>query len=237
MAEPAIECLYDGCKREDLPRSQSEAIANGSKYYFSGKPCKRMHISVRYVCGTCIECSRVTAKSYYDSLSEEDKQVVRDRSSERNRRLYREEPEEMRAYTNSVSKKWKDANRTGMLYRAREKYASNPNKYREKNKNYRKANPEKIRVSDSNNRARRQGAEGRHTTQDIERIRKMQKDQCAHPWCRKKLHGKGHRDHIIPLAKGGTNFPRNIQLLCNSCNLHKHAKDPIDFAQENGLLL
>lgn len=55
--------------------------------------------------------------------------------------------------------------------------------------------------------------------------------------CRVKLMGIFHRDHIIPLDLGGTNDIRNIQLLCPPCNGEKHAKHPIDWAQENGLLL
>ncbi len=33
-------------------------------------------------------------------------------------------------------------------------------------------------------------------------------------------------DHVIPLAKGGANTARNIQLLCQSCNRRKRDRDP-----------
>lgn len=49
----------------------------------------------------------------------------------------------------------------------------------------------------------------------------------------KKLNGTD----IVPLAKGGSDGPENIQLLCAPCNRRKSAKDPIVFMQENGFLL
>lgn len=62
-----------------------------------------------------------------------------------------------------------------------------------------------------------------------------QKGKCIN--CLKPLRGKYHVDHIQPVVKGGTNHHWNLQLLCPSCNCRKHAKDPIDWARENGRLL
>ena len=38
------------------------------------------------------------------------------------------------------------------------------------------------------------------------------------------LDNKIHYDHVLPLARGGTNDPTNFQLLCDACNLTKSAR-------------
>jgi 5-methylcytosine-specific restriction endonuclease McrA len=38
-------------------------------------------------------------------------------------------------------------------------------------------------------------------------------------------YGPMTRDHIIPLVRGGTSDPRNIQLLCRPCNSSKGATE------------
>lgn len=77
---------------------------------------------------------------------------------------------------------------------------------------------------------------GSFTEVDIDRIYKAQRGRCG--YCRAKLARKDvHRDHIVALARGGTNQARNIQILCKPCNVAKGAKDPIDYAHQMGLLI
>lgn len=69
----------------------------------------------------------------------------------------------------------------------------------------------------------------------IPRLGTAQRWKCA--ICRVGIKGGYHIDHIMPIAKGGKHEPRNLQLLCQSCNVRKAAKDPIAYMQELGRLL
>lgn len=52
--------------------------------------------------------------------------------------------------------------------------------------------------------------------------------------CGELLCGGGHIDHIFALAKYGTNWPDNLQLLCKNCNHKKWAHNPVKFALKMG---
>ena len=43
----------------NLPKTRSEAKETGSKYYFTGQPCKHGHIAARKTKGACVECLKV----------------------------------------------------------------------------------------------------------------------------------------------------------------------------------
>lgn len=97
-----------------------------------------------------------------------------------------------------------------------------------------KANPEAVRRHQHARRARSKSCEG-NLSPDIEgRLLILQKGRCANCKCKPP---KFHLDHIEPLSRGGSNTDSNVQLLCPTCNLKKHAKDPIAWAQEQGRLL
>ena len=43
----------------NLPTTREEAKKTGSKYYFTGQPCKHGHIAPRKTKGSCLECLKV----------------------------------------------------------------------------------------------------------------------------------------------------------------------------------
>jgi len=82
---------------------------------------------------------------------------------------------------------------------------------------YRKENPEWVQALKSKYRAKDIGAPGQFTANDFISIKRKQGFRCAMCGQKKKL----SVDHIIPLSRGGSNFPENIQALCISCNVSK----------------
>jgi 5-methylcytosine-specific restriction endonuclease McrA len=91
--------------------------------------------------------------------------------------------------------------------------------------NLRLNNPEKAKMIDrvkrENRRAHKQGSEGSYTQKDIQQIFAQQQGTCA--YCHQQL-TEYHIDHVVPLSRGGTNWPDNLALACSACNLSKGAK-------------
>lgn len=52
-------------------------------------------------------------------------------------------------------------------------------------------------------------------------------------YCKNKIEGVYHLDHIVPLCKDGTNDLANLAISCAKCNLKKGSKLLVDFDQLN----
>jgi len=236
---------------QDRPTvTRKEAIASGSTRYFTGKPCAHGHVDYRYVSDSmCFECARQKAKR------QKAKHGVRERHQANQNQKYRTDPAfrakvierslqwgaEHREHRKAYMREYYAENRDALLAadRARRNtYAQDPEwieKERARNRARHRKNPEAKRSYVRKRRAAIRGAEGSHNADDIARLLTKQGNRCA--YCRASLKAGYEVDHIIPLSRGGSNWPSNLQCLCPTCNGRKWAKDPLDFARENGMLL
>lgn len=102
----------------------------------------------------------------------------------------------------------------------------------EKTRNYRKLNPERARDWAQK---RKSGNVARLPWGTTQKLGNAQRWKCG--ICQCSVKGSYHLDHIMPLKLGGLHTPRNLQLLCPTCNVRKSAKHPIQYMQERGFLL
>lgn len=225
--------------REAALLSRKDAQAQGERFYFTGKPCVRGHIAKRALRnGECQACAALRWTNPTDEM--------RKNSAERTARWRERNPEHGRLYIKlwrelnpekaaESHQEWCAKNHDKIREHARRVIAKNPQKNRDRAKAWVALYPEKHRANNRNRRARIMAADGAHTAAEIELLVVRQKGKCA--YCGIKMGRAFCADHIVPLAKGGSNWISNIQLTCRICNSRKHTKDPIRFAQEIGKLL
>lgn len=113
-------------------------------------------------------------------------------------------------------------------------YVENKERVIERTRRYYAANPDKVRAGRLRRRARIAQAEGTHTATDIQVQYERQKGKCY--WCNERVGSDYHVDHIVPLARGGSNWPENLVIACPTCNLSKHDKLPHEWPQGGRLL-
>ena len=97
-----------------------------------------------------------------------------------------------------------------------------PERVNDLSRKSRARHPETARAGSQRRRARNRGASGKWREGDIHQLLIAQFGLCA--LCGKPLGPDFHRDHITPLAKGGSNWPSNIQLTHGHCNQMKGAR-------------
>lgn len=101
-------------------------------------------------------------------------------------------------------------------------------------KKYRGAHRLRIRLVEHNRRARLKSAEGKYTVEDLDKQFRSQKGRCY--YCGKEVGDAWHPDHVVPISRGGSNFPDNIVISCPQCNMRKNDKLPHEWAEGGRLL-
>src|SRR5580693_1074062 len=107
--------------------------------------------------------------------------------------------------------------------RHKEAYRSNPAPAKERVAKWCRDNPDAKRAMLQARRARELGAIGQYTRRDIAAILIRQCNKCV--GCEASFRVTPSTvDHVVPLSRGGVNWPYNLQLLCSPCNTSKGAK-------------
>lgn len=131
-----------------------------------------------------------------------------------------------RAAQSIIAKKWYKENKARRNKASSAWYSNNKERAAISHKAWRKANPNASNTIWQNRRARKESAEGKYTVADVEELFDKQKGRCIGPVCNKMFDDtiECTVDHKVPLSRGGTNWPSNLQLLCRPCNSQKHDK-------------
>ncbi len=135
----------------------------------------------------------------------------------------------------AYSAKWSKANPEKEKAKNSKWVAENRERVRRHKAKWRAANRDAINALRQKRRAQKSGSAGSLSKGIERRLFGLQRGLC--PCCQMPLGDSYHLDHILPLALGGLNVDANVQLLRATCNLHKHAKHPVDYMQSKGFLL
>lgn len=102
----------------------------------------------------------------------------------------------------------------------RDYYANHAEKHLERTNGWRKNNKDAARAIKRNRQARERNGVGRVTLAEWEEVLSRFDGKCAKCGSDRNI----EMDHVIPLARGGTHAPDNIQPLCSLCNRRKSVK-------------
>ena len=188
----------------DYPATRVEAKKTGSKYYFTGQPCKHGHIALRKTKGSCLDCLKVEWAKGNETRAEYFKQYNQSEASQKAKREYYER------------------NKKQVIARAAARPVEQRRLHREK---YKAQNPELYKAFTSVRRRRHKNATPKWITPE-------QKLAMRNLYLKAQELSKiaGQRyvvDHIIPLISEsvcGLHVPWNLRVITQEENLKKSNK-------------
>jgi hypothetical protein len=186
------------------PKTRSEAKASGSKFYFTGEPCKHGHVALRKTRGACVEC-------------------LKNEWQEGNKKRQ----EYFRAYNESdAGKKSKreyyQRNRDAVIARAQARTDEEKRRYR---KTHKINNPELYKEFVNTRRKR-----FRHATPKWLTLEQKMEIRLKYRLAIEMSRSTGTRyavDHIVPLfgdTVSGLHVPWNLAVITQEENLKKYNK-------------
>ena len=201
------------CYRAEYDRTnRKRRAAYNRQYYQKNKERHR-----KWCAEWATKHPRKMAALYKRYYSKPENKRKRDRY---HKRWMERNPEARRRYSLAI-RKWRRAHPIKARRRDRQAYLRHREKKLAMRRRYVINNYEKVIHSVSQRSFRIKGAKGSHTLQQWLALKRRHNNRCLA--CRRKEpHITLTRDHVLPIIKGGSNFIRNIQPLCRSCNSVKH---------------
>jgi len=172
-------------------------------------------VAERTKCEHCLKRSRERQQRWKERHKEQALEV--------SRRYRANNPEKVRA----AVRKWQRENPEG-AYRYR---TENPEKVRENYVKWCAEHPENLRIIQHRRRARKLGAAGTCSAEQLRARANLHGGRCYICALQNKLTPYEAIDHVIPLAKGGSNWPSNLRPICNRHNQQKGMKSLREFLE------
>lgn len=185
---------------ETLASTKPAAVRNGGKYYFTGKPCKRRHLSVRYTAsGCCYACHRLSVAVQ----SAKWQKANAGRAKE-------------------IQKQWRDGKRERYRELQRAYYARNKQARNKANAVWRRRNLEVVRAQKRRRYIGERRALAPWANKDA--ILAIYRRAAA----LRRLTGIDYQvDHVVPLFGknvSGLHVETNLQIMTGDANRRKHAR-------------
>lgn len=200
MTPPTKRCIRCG---EEFPRTVEFFNKNGKYLHPDCKNCRNQSRRQRYQDDPehAAQCRAQAMRGYWRTI---------DRVRRWRKRVYAE-------------------NRELAIARARQWRIDHPEQYRETQRRRKaqhfRAHRQQYNAYTRNYRARKRKAEGAHSAEDVQRQYDAQKGRCY--WCGVSLDGAvWHVDHVVPLSRGGSNWPANLVIACQFCNCSRNDRLP-----------
>lgn len=124
------------------------------------------------------------------------------------------------------NRRYKLKNKEKISKWGRSYYERKRDEIKQKVRNWRQVNRERIRPLRREEwrrrKARKRNAPGSHTAEDVQRQYDFQDGKCY--YCGICVGNTYHVDHVVPLSRGGSDDPENIVIACVACNCSKGDK-------------
>lgn len=184
---------------------------------------------------------RSDCKVCNEKKSVEYRKLNAEKVAQKQRKYYEENKEILNKKHREYFKKYYQLNKKKVIEATTKYYKVNEEKVREYKKEYKEKNKdaivaqskeyrnsEKGKNSGHNARLKRRSHEYKVRFYPHERTKLLNRDNWTCQCCGIKVHDgsvndefKCHIDHIKPISKGGDSEPKNLRVLCRTCNLSK----------------